>query len=115
MAATIAQGEIVWAEMPDSRGGNRKRRPAVVVSAGIDAAGDVHVAAITTLIGEAPFSEAVELPHNPRGHDTTGLKRACEVVCSWVVRIPAGNAERTGGSVPVDELNEILAKVKSLN
>jgi len=111
MTATFSQGSIVWVEIPDSHGGNVKKRPAVMVSGDVDSNGFIHVAAITSLLAEAPFSETVELPHDPQGHPVTRLKRASEVVCSWVVRVAAKDVSDTGGRVPQDELNEILVKV----
>lgn len=112
----LGQGRIVWATIPDSHGGNEKRRPAVIVTATreMDSAGDVQVAAITPLIGQAPFSETVELPHAPNGHPETKLKKPCEVVCSWVVTVPAAKLGDSGGFVPPDILAEILAKVQRL-
>jgi mRNA-degrading endonuclease toxin of MazEF toxin-antitoxin module len=110
------QGSIVWVTITDPRGGNPKSRPAVVVTptAAIEAGCDVQLAAITTLIGQAPFSETVELPHAAGGHPRTMLKKPCEVVCSWVVSAPLADVSDSGGSVPPDVLIEILAKVQRL-
>lgn len=76
----LSQGRIVWVTILDSHGGNAKSRPAVILTAtgDIDATGDVQVAAITTLIGQAPFSETVELPSAAAGHPQTKLKKPCE-------------------------------------
>lgn len=116
MPATFSQGNIVWVAIPDSHGGNVKRRPAVVVSADdkIGADGFIRVAAITALIGQAPFAETVELPHDSQGHSVTRLKRPSEVVCSWVVRVAIDDVEDSGGRVPPEVLNEILVKVERL-
>ena len=113
MPATFAQGSIVWVEIADSHGGNIKGRPAIVVSSE-DGDGFIRVAAITTLIGQAPFAETVELPHDATGHPVTRLKRPSEVVCSWVVRVAINDVKDSGGRVPQDVLNEILAKVERL-
>jgi len=117
MSSPFRQGQIVWATIPDPRGGNAKSRPAVIVTATdeIDAAGEVQVAAVTTLIGQTSFSETVELPSAPSGHPQTKLKKPCEVVCSWVVSVPVAGLRDSGGAVPVDILAEILAKVQRLN
>lgn len=114
---SFSQGRIVWATITDSHGGNEKQRPAVIVTATheIDPAGEVQVAAITTLIGQAPFSETVELPHAPTGHPETKLKKPCEVVCSWVVSVPFAKLADSGGFVPPEVLAEIVAKVQRLN
>jgi mRNA-degrading endonuclease toxin of MazEF toxin-antitoxin module len=115
--SSLTQGRIVWATVPDSRGENAKKRPAVVLTPTreIIAGGDVQLAAITTLIGQAPFSETVELPWSPSGHSETKLKRQCEVVCSWIVSVPVAGVEDSGGFVPTEVLVEILAKVSRLS
>ena len=116
MPASLTQGCIVWATIPDSRGGNAKTRPAVVVTptAMIDPNREVKIAAITTLLGEAPFSDTVEIPSNPQGHPQTLLKKRSEVVCTWVISVPVANLRMTGGVVPDDSLFEIVKKVKRL-
>ena len=35
MSAPPAQGSIVWVTVPDPRGGNEKKRPAVIVSTAV--------------------------------------------------------------------------------
>lgn len=117
MSSPLSQGRIVWATVPDPRGGNPKSRPVVVLTAtaDIDPAGDVQVAAVTTMIGQAPFSETVELPFAAGGHPQTKLKKQCEVVCSWVLSVPVASLTDSGGFVPSDLLAEILAKVQRLN
>ena len=116
MPATFSQGSIVWVAVPDSHGGNVKARPAVVISGDDEIAADGHirVAAITTLLGRAPFSETVELPHEVDGHSVTRLKQPSEVVCSWVIRVAIDAVRDTGGRIPKQELNEILVKVERL-
>ena len=116
MSSPFSQGQIVWVTIPDPRGGNPKSRPAVIVTAtaDIDPSGEVQVAAITTLIGQTPFSETVELPSVASGHPQTKLKKPCEVVCSWVVSTPVAGLSDSGGFVPSDLLAEILAKVQRL-
>lgn len=117
MPSPLSQGRIVWATIPDSHGGNAKARPAVIVTATHDImpGGDVQVAAVTTLTGQAPFSETVELPSLPTGHPDTKLKKPCEVVCSWLVSVPVADVRDSGGFVPADVLAEILVKVERLN
>lgn len=116
MPGAISQGTIVWVAVPDLQGGNAKRRPAVVVSSDGESAVDgfIRVAAITTLTGRAPFAETVVIPHAPNGHPIARLKRASEVVCSWVLKVAIEEVEDSGGRVSRDELNEILAKVERL-
>lgn len=61
MSPRIEYGRIVWAMIPDSRGGNPKSRPVVVITPNdeIEHDGKIEVLAITTLLGEAPFSQTV--------------------------------------------------------
>jgi mRNA-degrading endonuclease toxin of MazEF toxin-antitoxin module len=84
MSSPLAQGRIVWVTVPDPRGGNPKARPGVIVTptAQISTTGTVTVAAITTLIGQTPFAETVEVPSDPAGHPQTRLKKPSEVVCT---------------------------------
>ena len=114
--SALSQGRIVWATVPDPRGGNAKARPAVILTptAEIDPTGEVQLAAVTTLTGQAPFSETVELPSDAAGHPQTKLKKPCEVVCSWVISVPVAELRDTGGFVPSDLPAEILAKVEKL-
>lgn len=106
-------GRIVWMTVPDSRGGNPKRRPGVVVSA--PAGGVVVVAAVTTQVGVARSSETVELPSDPAGHPITKLTRPSEVVCSWVTSVPVDDLTAGPGIVPPDILTDIRTKVERLN
>ena len=78
MSSPYSQGRIVWATVPDPRGSNPKSRPVVILTAtaDIDPTGEVQAAAITTMIGQAPFSETVELPSAAAGHPQTKLKKA---------------------------------------
>jgi mRNA-degrading endonuclease toxin of MazEF toxin-antitoxin module len=79
----LCRGRIVWVELLDPQGCNRKCRPAVIVTpdADIRADGDVWMIAISTQLGEAPAEVQVELPWDPRGHPRTGLKERCAAVC----------------------------------
>jgi mRNA-degrading endonuclease toxin of MazEF toxin-antitoxin module len=101
----------------DSRGGNPKTRPAVVLTEtnAIGSATEIQVAAVTTQMGVAPFSDTVELPSSPTGHPQTKLRKRCEVVCDWLLSIPVGDVRDSGGQIPPEVLAEILEKVARLN
>src|SRR5687767_7667645 len=116
MSSPLSQGRIVWATVPDPRGGNEKTRPAAILTttADIDPAGEVQVAAITTDSGNTRSSETVELAASPSGHQDARLDKPCEVVCSWVVSVPVAKVKDSGGFVPPDVLAEILAKIQRL-
>jgi mRNA-degrading endonuclease toxin of MazEF toxin-antitoxin module len=111
------QGQIVRVTIHDSLGGNVKTRPAVIVTptAEISPAGAVAVAAITTDLGRAGFSETVLLPWHPNGDPQTRLNKPSEAVCSWIVIVPVADLRDTGGSVPEEQLVEILVKVAKCN
>src|SRR4051794_13099996 len=106
MSSPLAQGRIVWVTVPDPRGGNPKARPGVIVTptAQISPGGTVVVAAVTTLLGQAPFAETVELPSDPAGHPQTRLKRPSEVVCTWLIEVPVADVRDSGGFLPPDVL-----------
>jgi len=110
----LVPGRIVWATLTDTQGGNEKRRPAVIVAApsDIDPLRIAIVAGVTTDMGRARFEETVELPHHAAGHAETKLKKPCEVVCSWVISVPATSLTDSGGCVSSDILASILAKVE---
>ncbi|MBY0514259.1 MAG: type II toxin-antitoxin system PemK/MazF family toxin [Gemmataceae bacterium] len=115
MSSPLVQGRIVWTAVRDADG-NEKSRPAVILTATaeIDPAGEVIVAAVTTQLGRARFSESVALPPDPAGHPQTGLKKPSEVVCTWLAAVPVAALTPTAGAVPPDLLAEILAKVDRL-
>ena len=112
---SIVQGSIVWAVIPDSRGGNPKNRPAVVLTSNsqIDPQGEVELAAITSLLGDARFSETVELPWHPDGHPQTGLSKPSEVVCTWLAATRAVDVSDSGKILPPQLLFEVLDKVNA--
>jgi len=117
MPPTIVQGSIVWAVIPDSHGGNPKIRPAIVLTpnARINSQNEIRLASVTSLIGEARFTETVELPWHPDGHPQTGLKKPSEVVCTWIAAMPLGDLTDSGKVLPPQYLLEVLDKVDSLN
>jgi mRNA-degrading endonuclease toxin of MazEF toxin-antitoxin module len=63
----LVRGRIVWVELLDPQGRNRKCRPAVIVTPDVDirADGEVWVVAISSQLTEAPAEVQVELPWHP--------------------------------------------------
>ncbi|MBX9622839.1 MAG: type II toxin-antitoxin system PemK/MazF family toxin [Gemmataceae bacterium] len=114
MGSPPDQGRIVWATGPDPQGGNPKRRPWVVVS-GPYPDGTVLVAAVTTLVGQAPFAATVPLPFAAGGHPVTKLKKPSEVVCDWTMSAPPADLTDSGGAVPQDLMADVQTKVGRLN
>jgi mRNA-degrading endonuclease toxin of MazEF toxin-antitoxin module len=85
----ICRGRIVWVELLDPQGRNRKCRPAVIVTpdADIREDGEVWVVAISSQRDAAPAEVQVDLPWDRRGHPRTGLKERCAAVCTWMEKV----------------------------
>jgi mRNA-degrading endonuclease toxin of MazEF toxin-antitoxin module len=85
----LCRGRIVWVELLDPQGRNRKCRPAVIVTpdADIRPDGEVWVVAISSQLSEAPADALVELPWERRGHPRTGLKERSAAVCTWMEKV----------------------------
>ena len=110
----LRRGRIVWAELLDPQGHNRKCRPAVVVTPDeeIQADGEVWVVAISTQLDESPREAQVELPWDRRGHPRTGLKERCSAVCTWMEKVAVANIKEHAGVVPGRQLLDILTRIK---
>jgi len=90
----------------------RKRRPLVVVTADeIGAAQEIAAVAITTTFREPLPPDHVQLPWDPTGRASTGLRRRSAAVCSWVVAIRKDDIEASGGYVPAPTLLEIVTRL----
>lgn len=117
MASALRRGRVVWVEMNDPQGRNRKVRPAVVVTptGEITPGGVIVVAAVTTQIGMAPASATVSLPwHGDRKQSPTGLTERSECVCDCLEAVPMADVRGTGGLVPFRQLSQILEKIAAL-
>jgi mRNA-degrading endonuclease toxin of MazEF toxin-antitoxin module len=110
----LCRGRIVWVELLDPQGQNRKLRPAVVVTPDVDIRddGDVWVVAISTQFREAPAEVQVELPWDRRGHPRTKLKERCAAVCNWMEKVPVAAIQEIAGVVPGRQLLDILTRIK---
>ena len=64
----LCRGRIVWVELLDPQGRNRKCRPAVIVTPDTDIRedGEVWVVGISTQLDQAPADVQVELPWDRR-------------------------------------------------
>ena len=110
----LCRGRIVWVELLDPQGRNRKCRPAVVVTPDgeIKDDGEVWVVAISTQFTEAPADVLVELPWDRQGHARTKLKERCAAVCTWMERVPVASIQQMAGIVPGRQLLDILTRIK---
>jgi mRNA-degrading endonuclease toxin of MazEF toxin-antitoxin module len=110
----LCRGRIVWVELLDPQGRNRKCRPALIVTPDVDihADGEVWVVAISTLFDQVPAEAQVELPWDRRGHARTGLKERCAAVCTWLEKVSVANFQGFAGVVPGRQLLEIQTRIK---
>jgi len=110
----LCRGRIVWVELLDLQGRNRKCRPAVIVTpdADIRADGEVWVVGISTQLEEAPLEAQVELPWERRGHPRTGLRERCAAVCTWMEKVSVISIQGYAGTVPGRQLLDIQTRIK---
>jgi mRNA-degrading endonuclease toxin of MazEF toxin-antitoxin module len=110
----LCRGRIVWVELLDPQGRNRKCRPAVIVTpdAEIQPDGEVWVVAISSQLDAAPAEDQVELPWDRRGHPKTKLKERCAAVCSWMIKVNVASIQECAGIVPSRQLLDILSRIK---
>ncbi len=110
----LCRGRIVWVELLDPQGRNRKCRPAVIMSpdADIQSDGEVWVVAISTQFDEAPVEVQVELPWDRRGHPRTKLKERCAAVCTWLEKVNVASIQQYAGIVPGRQLLDIQMRIK---
>ncbi len=112
-----SRGRIVWVEIPDPRGENPKKRPAVILTPDheITPEGEILLAAVTSQVDSVSGETAVTLPWHREGKTRTGLRSPSVVVCKWLVTIKVADVREYGGTVPGKELREILEKVATLS
>jgi mRNA-degrading endonuclease toxin of MazEF toxin-antitoxin module len=108
--AKLRQGHIVWVEIHDQAKRNKKRRPAVVLTATGDLSPSrpLVVVAATTRFERPLREEQIELPWSRTRHPVTGLYRPCVVVCDWLVPIYQSQIINIGGVVPNHILEQIV-------
>jgi mRNA-degrading endonuclease toxin of MazEF toxin-antitoxin module len=114
--STLERGRIVYVELLDPQGRNKKRRPAIILTASeeITPEGEVTVVAISSQLDQAPADAQVELPWHAQRHPRTGLSERCAAVCSWVLTVPVQSIVGQGGKVTGTHLIRILEKVAAL-
>jgi mRNA-degrading endonuclease toxin of MazEF toxin-antitoxin module len=112
--SSLCRGRIVWVELTDPQGRNRKRRPAVIVTPDSDirADGEVWVVGISTQLAEAPAEVQVELSWDRLGHSRTGLRERCAAVCTWMEKVRVADIHGFAGTVPGRQLLEIQTRIK---
>lgn len=108
----LQQGSLVWVEVVDPNGLNRKCRPALVVSPNPNADPENIVAVAVTSTFTKPLPEThVALPWDPCGNSRSGLKRECYAVSNWIVRFSSVEVRQEGGFVGDQALKRVLSKL----
>jgi len=111
---TADRGSIVFAEVLDPQGKNRKARPVVLTTLAAELATDephLGVAITATLPRPLP-DDYVELPWHPQKHPKTGLRKRSAAVCSWIVKVQGAEIVEVIGRVPDKQMEEILEKIE---
>jgi len=110
----LEQGRIVWVELPSSDGTQKKRRPAVIITATAEiAAGKPFaVVAVSTKFPDPLPADHVVLPWHRDGKVRTQLRKPAAAVCSWLCKITESDVLQTGGVVPPTEMIEIMRIVQ---
>lgn len=111
--APLEQGRIVWAEVLDPGGRNRKRRPAVILTPSDELGpGEPLIAVAVTTRLEQPLPPGhVLLPWHARKRVKTRLSAPCAAVCTWLVEIRQEDILDRAGIVPPKQLAEIVRLV----
>ena len=116
MMSPLVQGQIVQAEVCDPQGGNRKRRPLVIVTATSEISDQepLVAVAVTSRFREPLQDDEVLLPWHPAGNVRTKLRKPCVAKCSWLCQIAVTDVVEQRGFVPREQLREIIARVNTL-
>ena len=111
--ATLEQGRIVWAEVLDPDGRNRKRRPLVILTPSNQVSpGDPYIAvAVTTRLEQPLPPDHVPLPWHAQKRVKTRLNKPCAAVCTWLVEVREEEILERAGIVPKRQLREIIRLV----
>jgi hypothetical protein len=113
----LQQGAIVWATVKDTRGGNPKKRPVIVLTSNHEIrSGDVFVGIVCSnsaaLVVPLPDS-CVRIPFDPAGKCRTLLRKPTVAVIGWYAEVPvdAIAADDVGGVIPSTLLATIIMRL----
>jgi mRNA interferase MazF len=116
--ASLVQGRIVYANIPDPRGANPKKRPVIVVTPTSQLKTDrpVHVVGITSSLDQVSAADCVLLPWADFGRCVTKLSKKSAALCTWVDQVSRDKiaSEDIGGIVPPAFMERILEKLETL-
>lgn len=109
----LVPGRIIWVDLLDQNGVNRKIRPVVILTE-TPPSQPLLVAVATTTYSRNPLPPYhVELPYNPNRQQNcvTGLREPCAALCSWLESVSEADVQKVGGIVPPQKMKEILKQV----
>lgn len=110
----IRTGSVVWALVRDHRG-QRKRRPAIVLTAEISDEKPIALMAITTTYPDPAPSDHVELPWSPQpGKARTGLARRSAAVLTWTDTVSLEDIDTPVGSIPAKVMATISQRMSEM-
>jgi hypothetical protein len=110
--AGIEQGRIIWVEVADPSGKNKKCRPAVVLTPTAEVrAGQPFAAVAGSTSTQHPLSsDRIELPWDSSGNCRTRLRKRTVAVCSWLLQVREEDIRQFGGVVPPKIMLEIYRR-----
>jgi hypothetical protein len=110
---SLQQGRIIWVEMDDEAGTNRKKRPAVIVTRTDEIVEDkpFTVAAVTSSFDEPLPNDAVKLAWARDGRCVTKLNRPTVVRSTWLADVMPNAEIEFGGVVPPTIMLEVLRRL----
>ncbi len=112
----LKQGSVIWANVCDPNGVNRKHRPLLVVSTDPDQAPDKIVCvAITSSFTKPLEAFAVPLPFSQHGHCRSGLKKESIAHCEWLLTVSEADVIECKGWIDGAHLDKVLIKINALS
>lgn len=112
----LDQGRIVWADVADLEGRNRKCRPVVILTLADQVpAGEPFIGVAVTTRLEKPLPNThILLPYHPKRNVMTRLSEPSAAVCNWLVEVWEQDIQDRAGVVPPELLDRIIDVVNKL-
>jgi mRNA-degrading endonuclease toxin of MazEF toxin-antitoxin module len=109
----LSQGQVVEVEITDPRGQNKKRRPAVVVTATAELsdAKELVVVAISHKLEDPLPSDWILLPWSGKGGARSGLTQPCVAKCRWIRKVSPNDVLFVRGHLPDTVVRDIMRAV----
>ena len=108
-------GSILIAQVRSKRGGEKTRPLVLLVTKQQIAEGEPLLCmAITTTYPEPAPSLCVELPWDPSGRCSTGLRQRSAAVVDWVIEIAPEDIVAVVGRLSKDKIGQILTRLAAI-